>query len=146
MSNQLRDLLSRDKITNITGNQSTITLYSQFGRLNYSYLDKYLITGTVRRDGSSRFPPGQQYGVFPSGAVAWRMKEENFLKNVDAITELKLRASYGQVGSQINAGNFAYLSQYTSGPGQTDQNNNGYPFNGVYQPGLVLSQLPNSSC
>jgi TonB-linked SusC/RagA family outer membrane protein len=132
-------------ITNITGNQSTITLYSQFARLNYSYLDKYLITGTVRRDGSSRFPPGQQYGVFPSGAVAWRMKEENFLKNVDAITELKLRASYGQVGSQINAGNFAYLSQYTSGPGQTDQNNNGYPVNGVYQPGLVLSQLPDSS-
>ena len=145
VSNQLRDLSAVANITNITGNQSTITLYSQFGRLNYSYLDKYLITGTVRRDGSSRFPPGQQYGVFPSGAVAWRMKEENFLKNVDAISELKLRASYGQVGSQINAGNFAYLSQYTSGPGQTDQNNNGYPIGGVYQPGLVLSQLPDSS-
>jgi TonB-dependent starch-binding outer membrane protein SusC len=145
VSNQLRDLSALANISNIIGNQSNITLYSQFARLNYSYLDKYLITGTVRRDGSSRFPPGHQYGVFPSGAIAWRMKEENFLKDVSAISELKLRASYGQVGSQINAGNFAYLSQYTSGPGETNSGNNGYPFNGVYQPGLVLSQLPDSS-
>jgi len=145
VSNQLRDLSAVANITNIYGNQSTINLYSQFARLNYTFMDKYLITGSVRRDGSSRFPPGKQYGVFPSGAIAWKMKEENFMKNVNFLSDLKLRASYGQVGSQINAGNFAYLSQYTSGPGETNSGNNGYPFNKVYQPGLVLSQLPDSS-
>src|SRR5450432_1192857 len=145
VSNQLRDLSAVANITNIYGNQSTINLYSQFARLNYTFMDKYLITGSVRRDGSSRFPPGKQYGVFPSGAIAWKMKEENFMKNVNFLSDLKIRASYGQVGSQINAGNFAYLSQYTSGPGETNSGNNGYPFNKVYQPGLVLSQLPDSS-
>ncbi len=145
VSNQLRDLSAVANITNIYGNQSTINLYSQFGRINYSFKDKYLVTGSVRRDGSSRFPPGKQYGVFPSGAIAWKMKEEDFMKNVDFLSDLKIRASYGEVGSQINAGNFAYLSQYTSGPGETNAGNNGYPFNKVYQPGLVLSQLPDSS-
>jgi TonB-dependent starch-binding outer membrane protein SusC len=145
VSNQLRDLSAVTDVTNLIGNQQTINLYSQFARINYSYLDKYLLTATVRRDGSSRFPPGEQYGVFPSVAVAWRMKEENFLKNSRLFNDLKLRASYGQVGSQINAGNFAYLSQYTSGPPATSTNNNGYPFDHVYQPGLVLSQLPDSS-
>jgi TonB-dependent starch-binding outer membrane protein SusC len=145
VSNQLRDLSAVANITNIYGNQSTINLNSQFARINYTFMDKYLITASVRRDGSSRFPPGKQYGVFPSGAIAWKMKEENFMKNVDFLSDLKLRASYGQVGSQINAGNFAYLSQYTSGPGETNAGNNGYPFNKVYQPGLVLSQLPDSS-
>lgn len=142
-SDQLRDLGNLPALSNYYGNQNTVSLASQFGRLNYSFMDKYLITGTVRRDGSSRFAPGHQYGVFPSGSVAWKAKEESFLKNVDAISELKFRASYGQIGNQFNAGTFQYLAQYSSGPGAANTANNGYPFNKVYQPGLVLAQLPN---
>lgn len=142
-SDQLRDLGNLPSLSNYYGNQQTISLASQFGRLNYSFMDKYLITGTVRRDGSSRFAPGHQYGVFPSGSVAWKAKEENFLKDVDAISELKFRASYGEIGNQFNAGTFQYLAQYSSGPGAANTANNGYPFNKVYQPGLVLAQLPN---
>ncbi|HEY5463856.1 MAG TPA: TonB-dependent receptor [Hanamia sp.] len=143
VSDQLRDLQDLPAVTNVYGNQTTITLESQFARLNYNYDDKYFITGTVRRDGSSRFAPGHQYGVFPSGSIAWRAKEESFLKDVDAITDLKFRASYGQIGNQFNAGAFQYLAQYTSGPGANNQSNNGYPFNKVYQPGLVLTGIPN---
>jgi TonB-dependent starch-binding outer membrane protein SusC len=143
VSNQLRDLQDLPALTNYYGNQTTITLASQFGRLNYSFMDKYLITGTVRRDGSSRFAPDHQYGVFPSGSIAWRAKKESFLSDVNAISDLKFRGSYGQVGSQFNAGAFQFLSQYTSGPGASNGGNNGYPFNKVYQPGLVLTALPN---
>jgi TonB-dependent starch-binding outer membrane protein SusC len=143
VSDQLRDLQDLPAITNIYGNQTTITLASQFGRLSYGYMDKYLITGTVRRDGSSRFASGQQYGVFPSGSIAWRAKQESFLSDVNAISDLKFRASYGEVGNQANAGAFQFLSQYTSGPGANNQGNNGYPFNKVYQPGLVLTGIPD---
>lgn len=142
-SDQLRDLGSLPALSNYYGNQQTITLQSQFARLNYGFMDKYLITGTVRRDGSSRFAPGHQYGVFPSGSVAWRAKKESFLENVNAISDLKFRASYGEIGNQFNAGTFQYLAQYSSGPGAANSANNGYPFNKVYQPGLVLAQLPN---
>lgn len=143
VSNTLRDIEDLPALTNYYGNQTTISLASQFARLNYSYMDKYLLTGTVRRDGSSRFASGHQYGVFPSGSFAWRAKQESFLKDVDAISDLKFRASYGEIGNQANAGTFAYLSQYTSGPGANNSGNNGYPFNKTYQPGLVLTGLPN---
>ena len=142
-SDRLRDLGSLPNLNSYYGNQVTYSLASQFARLNYSFMDKYLITGTVRRDGSSRFAPGHQYGVFPSGSVAWRVKEESFLKSVDFLSDLKIRASYGEIGNQTNAGTFQYLGQYTSGPAATTGGNNGYPFNKVYQPGLVLNSLPN---
>ncbi|MHA4806797.1 SusC/RagA family TonB-linked outer membrane protein [Flavitalea flava] len=143
VSDVLRDLRDLPAITKIYGDQVTNTLVSQFGRLAYNYKGKYFVTGTVRRDGSSRFGQDHQYGVFPSGSIAWKAKEESFLKNVNFLSDLKFRAGYGQVGSQINAGNFKFLSQYTSGPGAGDGGNNGYPFNKVYQPGLVLQALPN---
>ncbi|HMH23217.1 MAG TPA: TonB-dependent receptor [Puia sp.] len=145
LSNGLRDLSLLPALTNVYGNQTTYTLESQFGRVSYSYMDKYLVTGTVRRDGSSRFAQGHQYGVFPSGSVAWRAKEESFLKDVTALSDLKIRASYGQIGNQFNAGTFQYLAQYTSGPGANNQGNNGYPFNKTYQPGLVQAQLSDSA-
>ena len=78
-------------------------------------MDKYLITGTVRRDGSSKFAPNHQYGVFPSGSIAWKVKEESFMKSIEAITDLKIRASYGEVGNQNSVGLFQYLSSYTPG-------------------------------
>ena len=106
-------------------------------------MDKYLITGTVRRDGSSKFAPNHQYGVFPSGSIAWKAKEESFLKNSNAISDLKIRASYGEVGNQNSVGLFQYLSSYSPGGPATSQVNVGYPFNKIYQPGLILSALPN---
>lgn len=145
VSDQLRDLQDLPSLTNIYGNQTTTTLESQFGRINYSFMDRYLVTGTVRRDGSSKFGPGHQYGVFPSGSIAWKAKEESFLKDVNSISDLKFRASYGQIGNQFSAQPFQYLSTYTSGPGQSNQGNNGYPFNKSYQPGLIQTGLPDSS-
>jgi TonB-linked SusC/RagA family outer membrane protein len=73
---------------------------SQMGRLNYSYDSRYLFTATVRRDGSSVFSSGLKYGVFPSVAVGWNLHRENFLSNSEAISNLKLRLSYGQSGNE----------------------------------------------
>jgi TonB-linked SusC/RagA family outer membrane protein len=143
VSNTLRDLNDLPALTNWYGNQTITTLVSQFGQLNYAFKDRYLLTATVRRDGSSRFATDHQYGVFPSGSLAWKIKEESFLQDVTWLSDLKVRGSYGQTGNQINAGNFQYLAQYTSGPGASNVNNNGYPFNKVYQPGLILTQQPN---
>ena len=92
------------------------TLVSQFARVHYKYNDRYIISGTVRRDGSSRFGPDRRWGVFPSVAGAWLITEENFMKN-DAIQKyvsyLKLRASTGRAGSQ-NLGNYDWISRIGS--------------------------------
>lgn len=76
------------------------TLLSYIGRINYVLSDKYLFTFTARADGSSRFAKNNKWGYFPSGAVAWRLSEEPFLKSVDFVNDLKLRASYGITGNQ----------------------------------------------
>jgi TonB-linked SusC/RagA family outer membrane protein len=143
VSDVLRNLNSVNNITNITGSESSYALASQFARLNYKFGDKYLVTGTVRRDGSSRFGANNRFGIFPSGSVAWRVKNESFLKNVDAVSDLKLRASYGEVGNQSSIGLFQYLSLYGTGGSATSTNNYGYPLNKVYQEGLVLTTPPN---
>ena len=77
-----------------------IYLVSWYGRANYSLLDRYLLTFTARYDGSSRFSDGHRWGFFPSAAFAWRVKDESFLKNVDAISDLKLRLGWGKTGQQ----------------------------------------------
>jgi iron complex outermembrane receptor protein len=93
-------------------------LVSVFGRINYTYLDRYLLTATVRRDGSSRFGPDRRYGTFPSAALAWRAHQEPFLQNIDAfanvVSNLKVRLSYGETGNQ-NFGDFLYKRFYTPG-------------------------------
>ena len=89
------------------------TLISYFGRLNYTYADKYLLTATIRRDGSSRFAPSNRWGVFPSAALAWRIKQEGFLKNSRVVSDLKLRAGYGITGQQDGVGNYDYISYYS---------------------------------
>jgi len=76
------------------------TLASFFGRINYSFADKYLLTVTLRADGSSRFAKGHKWGYFPSGGLAWRINQEDFLKDVNFLDNLKLRTSYGIVGNQ----------------------------------------------
>jgi len=98
-------------ITSSVGTPSRLTSY--FGRLNYTLLDKYLLTGTFRADGSSRFSPAHRWGYFPAGAVAWRVNEEEFLKNVRWLTNLKLRVSYGEVGNDGISANL-WKTQWTS--------------------------------
>ena len=143
ISDVLRDVGSIQDITDISGNQQTFSLAAQFARINYIFKNRYFITGTVRRDGSSRFAKENQYGTFPSGSIAWRVKEESFMKDVQAINDLKIRASYGEVGNQGGIGLFQYLAQYSTGGPQIDPGNFGYPFNGAYQSGLQLAALPN---
>jgi TonB-linked SusC/RagA family outer membrane protein len=87
-------------------------LLSFYARANYSYLDKYIFTFTGRADGSSKFGPDNKFGYFPSGAVAWRISRENFLKNAAWLNELKLRGSYGITGNQ-NIGDQIYRTLYS---------------------------------
>jgi TonB-linked SusC/RagA family outer membrane protein len=89
------------------------TLLSYFGRLNYVFNEKYLLTATIRRDGSSRFGPLNKYGVFPSLAVSWRLKDEAFVKNNSVISDLKLRLGYGITGQQEGINNYDFLSVYS---------------------------------
>ncbi len=87
-------------------------LVSQFGRINYSYAGKYLFTANIRRDGSDRFGPANKYGVFPSFSAGWRIIEENFMRSLPFISNLKLRGSYGILGND-NVGQFLYQQVYT---------------------------------
>ncbi|MCD7970427.1 MAG: TonB-dependent receptor [Alistipes sp.] len=91
------------------------TLLSFYGRFNYSYDSRYLLTATVRRDGTSRFGKDHRWGTFPSVALAWRLNEEAFLKTADNLSELKFRLSYGVTGQQDGIGNYGYLPIYTPG-------------------------------
>ena len=89
-------------------------LVSFFGRLKYAFKNKYLLTATLRQDGTSRFSEDNRWGLFPSAAIAWKMHEESFLENVDVLDQLKLRVGYGITGQQnINQGDYPYLPQYT---------------------------------
>ncbi|QES89101.1 SusC/RagA family TonB-linked outer membrane protein [Rhizosphaericola mali] len=87
-------------------------LLSFYGRLNYTFKEKYLLTATVRRDGTSRFSPNNRWGTFPSIALAWKIKEESFLKNVNAVSDLKLRLGYGVTGNQDVGSFYPYLPIY----------------------------------
>lgn len=89
-------------------------LVSFFGRLNYTLLDRYLLTFTLRNDGSSRFNKDNRWGVFPSVAFAWRINEESFLRDASWLSELKLRLGYGITGQQnLNSGDYPYMARYT---------------------------------
>ena len=88
-------------------------LVSFFGRMNYSLLDRYLLTFTLRDDGSSRFSKKNRWGLFPSVALAWKVKEEGFLKDVDAVSDFKFRAGYGITGQQEGIGDYTYFASYT---------------------------------
>lgn len=106
-------------------------LISDFGRLNYNYKEKYLLQGSVRRDGSSVFGKNNQWGVFPSAGAAWRITQEAFMDDQQLFTDLKLRASYGVTGNQ--SGFNAYTAQFISGSLGT------YYYNGV---GLTAAYGP----
>lgn len=97
-----------DKFVDVENN-----LISYFGRLNYTFNDKYLLTATLRRDGSSKFGEENKWGLFPAAALAWKLKDESFLKNSRVVSDLKLRLGYGITGQQDGIGNFIYLSYYS---------------------------------
>jgi iron complex outermembrane receptor protein len=103
------------------------TLVSYFGRLNYTLMDKYLLTFTMRFDGSSRFFKDNKWGTFPSLALGWKMKEEAFLKDVSWLSELKLRLGWGITGQQDIGEDFAYIPLYIVNDSYAQ-----YPFGDVY--------------
>ena len=87
-------------------------LVSFYGRMNYIAFDRYMLTATLRADGSSRFGKGNKWGYFPSVALGWKINEEAFLKNVKGLDELKLRLGWGQTGQQEGIGDYAYFATY----------------------------------
>ena len=92
------------------------SLISYYGRLNYTLMKRYLLTATVRRDGSSRFAKNNRWGTFPSVALAWRVSQENFFEPLRGfVNDFKLRASYGVTGQQDGIGNYGYIPVYTAG-------------------------------
>lgn len=88
-------------------------LISYYGRLNYTLASRYMLTATIRRDGTSRFSEDNRWGTFPSVAVAWRLSEESFMKGITVMNNLKLRFSYGITGQQEGIGNYNYIPVYT---------------------------------
>jgi len=87
-------------------------LVSFFGRLNYTFMDRYLLTATIRDDGSSRFSKANRWGIFPAAAFAWKIKDESFLKNTAVVSDLKLRLGWGVTGQQDIGNDFPYLPVY----------------------------------
>ena len=129
-----------------SGSATESYLVSFFGRVNYTLLDRYLFTATVRQDGSSRFHKNNRWGLFPSFALGWKLKEEAFLKDVDVLSDLKLRLGYGITGQQnINSGDYPYLAVY-----ETNKDGAYYPILGegttyrpnAYNPDLKWEKTP----
>ena len=130
LSNSVTDLNAGERTgnnVNISGYQNNTSLFSYFGRVLYNYDDRYLLTATLRRDGSSKFADGNRWGWFPSAALAWRASQESFLKDNKVINNLKLRLGWGATGNQ-NVQDWAYqamLANYTTpwGVGVLNANN-----------------------
>ncbi|WP_209402826.1 TonB-dependent receptor [Pseudozobellia sp. WGM2] len=116
--------------TSGSGSASKNTLVSYFGRLQYNFDEKYIVQGTLRRDGSSRFGDNTKWGVFPSLSVGWRIGEENFLKESELFSELKLRGSWGISGNN-NIGNYEHIANLS---------NTNYSFDG----NLIGGQSPGN--
>ena len=123
-----------DNVTDASSSYSESSMLSYAFRLNYTLMDRYMLTGTIRRDGSSKFNEDNRWGTFPSVALAWRISEENFVKNnVDWISNLKLRLSYGVTGNNSGIGNYAYKL--------TVSDNGYYPFGSTYTTAMSPSGI-----
>jgi len=130
--------LSQGTITSSTSTASLYTLVSFLGRVNYGYKSKYLFTASYRADGSSKFAPENHWGYFPTGAIAWRFSQENFMKSISSIiTDGKLRVSYGLTGNN-RVSDFPYL------PGYVQNNTTApYTFNNVGISSAVPTSIGN---
>ena len=129
--------LSAARSTNnvVRSTQYDGSLSSYFGRANYNFRDRYLLTATLRFDQTSKFLAPVRRGTFPSVGAAWNISNERFLKDVSYLSVLKLRASYGEVGNQNAAPNYGYAS--------VANNNQTYVFNNTPAPGLAITQINN---
>ena len=127
-------------IATASGSGAENALLSQFGKLNYSFADKYLFSATVRRDGSSRFGESQRYGIFPAFSAGWRLNNEKFLSNLHQINDLKLRASWGQTGNQ-EIGDYNTVDFFRTNGDLSNYNLVGTPTGA--SPGYYASQLGN---
>lgn len=110
-------------------------MVSYIGRVVYTLRDKYIFTGNMRVDGSSRFGENNKYGYFPSGAVAWKVSEENFMKDIDWLSDMKLRASYGLSGNANALEPYQTMSKLSYAP---------YNFNSLEAPGYYESNMPSA--
>jgi len=117
------------------GNMVGLRMFSYFGRLNYALKNKYLFEANFRADASSRFAKANRWGYFPGFSVGWRLIDESFVKNLGLFSNLKLRASWGQLGNQSISGYWPYLTVI-------DQNNAlSYSYNGAFAPGAAVTRL-----
>ncbi|UGU14724.1 TonB-dependent receptor [Sinomicrobium kalidii] len=132
----LTDIRSANEFISASSDVFETALNSFFGRVNYNYKDRYLATFTGRYDGSVKFGPDNQWGFFPSGALAWNVHNEAFLKNSVFLNQLKLRASLGRTGSD-NLPAFSYLAYYRS------LGNNDSRYDDIN--GIVVEGVPNSA-
>jgi iron complex outermembrane receptor protein len=109
-------------------------LTSFYGRFNYNYDNRYYLTGSIRSDESTKFAPGSRTGTFPSGAVSWRINNEDFMKDITSISTLKLRVEYGATGNQEGIGDYDYLADYSlsNSTAKYSFGNNSY---NLYRPG-----------
>ncbi|GAB3773535.1 TonB-dependent receptor [Spirosoma horti] len=135
-SNAYKQILAAAKITAGDGQQSQFSFLSYFARVNYRFNNRYLVGASGRIDGSSRFGINSRYGFFPAVSAGWILTEEPFLKNVRALSLLKLRASYGLTGN-AEIGNYSSLALYAA----TNNVNTSAGYAGV--PGQAPSQIPN---
>lgn len=131
------DGLDQSSLLSSVSQSSRWRLSSFLARINYDYKSKYLLTVSIRADGSSKFAPGHRWGTFPSGSFAWNMAKENFMSDLRFISEAKLRISYGLTGNN-RIGDFSYLSQILLGPLPAYSYNNG-----TASTGAQLSSLGN---
>ena len=119
--------------------QTKYTNLSFFGRINYSYEDKYLFSANVRQDGASKFGPGHKWGTFPSASVAWRVKKEKFMENIDFINDLKFRFGFGIIGNN-RISDYLYLTTFKN-DGTYFYGINNSPVYAYYSGGLVNQDL-----
>lgn len=125
--------------------KSKYTNLSFFGRVNYSFMDKYLLSLNVRYDGASKFAADKRWGTFPGGSIAWRVKREKFLENVDFINDLKIRVGYGKIGNNRIA-DYLYLTTFNYGTSFYALNNqlvNAYTENSLANASLQWESLVN---
>jgi TonB-dependent starch-binding outer membrane protein SusC len=120
----------------VGGGKNETTILSYLARVNYDYNGKYLLSASIRRDGSSLFAPGKKWGTFPAVSVGWRISEEAFMKELPAVSELKLRGSYGLVGNISGFPNYAWQSTIGS--------STNYVFGNGLTPGQSTNQLGNA--
>ncbi len=105
----VHQLTNGEKIYNLDGSQSEWALLSYMARANYDFDNRYFLTATVRRDGSSRFGPSNRWGTFPSMSAAWKISSESFFPQDIALNDLKLRLGWGKTGSQASVGKYEYI-------------------------------------